>query len=101
MIAAKIGIQVEEVPLTDINCELVFGKVHLVNNHPYYVGCFYNSDGCEDDFKQLDKALEQVGSLCKNNTNAGMAANAIRCNITLDFLNSPQITQNAIFLKKN
>ena len=52
---------------------MVFGKILLEKNRPYYIGCFYNNDGSVDDFKQLDKALDQVSDLCRNNPNTNIA----------------------------
>ena len=66
LIAARMGIQAESVPLKDITAELVFGKILLEKNRPYYIGCFYNNDGSLDDFKQLDKALDHFALIDSN-----------------------------------
>ena len=72
MIAFKSHYVVDEVELPDVNCEIVWARVTLDNNHPMYVGSFYRPPGDSDvqPLEALEESLDTIANKCRNNTKA-------------------------------
>ena len=70
MIAFKSHYVVDEVELPDVNCEIVWARMTLDNNHPMYVGSFYRPPGDSDaqPLEALEESLDTIANKCRNNT---------------------------------
>ena len=69
MIALKSNYIVDKVELS-ADCEIVWAKLTLKNNHSMYIGSFYRpqSDTNADSLKELEKSTDVIMETYRNNT---------------------------------
>ena len=74
MVAIKDTLVAEEVELIDVSTEIIWVKILLKNLHPLYVGSFYRqpSDRSTDQLDELEKSLDYITGLNKNNSNVSI-----------------------------
>ena len=73
MIALKLNYIVDEVELS-ADCEIVWAKLTLKNNHSMYIGSFYRppSDTNTESLQELEKSTDVIMEACRNNTQAAI-----------------------------
>ena len=72
MVAVKDCFTTSEVPMSDVEGEVQWVKIDLKNNNPLFFGAFYRtpSEHTTRQLDELDKSLEHIKQLTRNNPNA-------------------------------
>ena len=69
MISLKSQYVADEIDL-DTDGETAWVKIALANNHPMYLGVHDNSDGSSGNVDSLEKSLDEITKITKNNPRA-------------------------------
>ena len=69
MITLKSQYVADEIDLK-LDGEIAWATIALANNHPMYIGVFYNNDGSSDNVDNLEKSLDEINTITKNDPRA-------------------------------